>query len=227
MIKFHNVTKIYKATDEVALKQVSFEIPKGDFVFLIGSTGAGKTTITKLILRDEVLDDGEIIVAGKNVSELKKRVLPYFRRNIGMVFQDFKLLPYKTVYENVAFAMEIVGASRKEIKHKVPQILSIVGLEDKANSRPDQLSGGERQRVALARAMANNPPILIADEPTGNLDPDTSVEIMGVLEKFNQRGTTILVATHAKDLVDKMKKRVIEVSDGVIVRDERRGGYSQ
>ena len=227
MIKFHDVTKIYKTTDEVALKQVSFEIPKGDFVFLIGSTGAGKTTITKLILRDEVLDEGEIIVAGKNVSKLKKRALPYFRRNIGMVFQDFKLLPYKTVFENVAFAMEIVGASKKEIKHKVPQILSIVGLEDKANSRPDQLSGGERQRVALARAMANNPPILIADEPTGNLDPDTSVEIMGVLEKFNQRGTTILVATHAKDLVDKMQKRVIEVNDGIIVRDERRGGYSQ
>lgn len=227
MIKFHDVTKIYKTTNEVALKQVSFEIPKGDFVFLIGSTGAGKTTITKLILRDEVLDEGEIIVAGKNVSKLKKRTLPYFRRNIGMVFQDFKLLPYKTVFENVAFAMEIVGASKQEIKHKVPQILSIVGLEDKANSRPDQLSGGERQRVALARAMANNPPILIADEPTGNLDPDTSVEIMGVLEKFNQRGTTILVATHAKDLVDKMQKRVIEVSDGIIVRDERRGGYSQ
>lgn len=225
MIKFNNVTKIYGKTDEIALNHISFEIPKGGFVFLIGSTGAGKTTVTRLILREELADTGNIFVNGDDVSQIKKRQIPFYRRKIGMVFQDYKLLPYKNVFENVAFAMEVVGTPRRNIEHMVPQILSIVGLSDKSNSLPTQLSGGEQQRVALARAMANNPPILIADEPTGNLDPATSYEIMGILERFNRLGTTVLVATHAKDIVDKMRKRVIELSDGNLVRDEKNARY--
>lgn len=225
MIKFNNVTKIYGKNNEKALNHISFEIPKGDFVFLIGSTGAGKTTVTRLILREELADTGNIFVNGDDVSQIKKRQIPFYRRKIGMVFQDYKLLPYKNVFENVAFAMEVVGTPRRNIEHMVPQILSIVGLSDKSNSLPTQLSGGEQQRVALARAMANNPPILIADEPTGNLDPATSYEIMGILERFNRLGTTVLVATHAKDIVDKMRKRVIELSDGNLVRDEKNARY--
>ncbi len=225
MIKFENVSKIYTKATENALNDVSFHIPKGDFVFLIGSTGAGKTTITRLILREERLDSGKIIVDGNDISKIKKRQIPYYRRKIGMVFQDYKLLTYKTVFENVAFAMEVVGTPKRNISHVVPQILSIVGLSDKANSLPTQLSGGEQQRVALARAMANNPPILVADEPTGNLDPATSMEIMNVLEKFNKLGTTVIVATHAKDVVDRMQKRVIQLSKGRIIRDERNSGY--
>ncbi len=226
MIKFENVSKIYTKASDKALNNVSFEIPKGDFVFLIGSTGAGKTTITRLILREELLDAGRITVDGEDVYKIKKRQIPYYRRKIGMVFQDYKLLPYKTVFENVAFAMEVVGTPKRNIEHIVPQILSIVGLSDKKDSLPTQLSGGEQQRTALARAMANNPPILIADEPTGNLDPATSMEIMKVLEKFNKLGTTVVVATHAKDIVDRMKKHVIELSDGRIIRDERKSGYT-
>lgn len=227
MIKFDRVTKVYKDTGEVALSNVSFQIPKGDFIFLIGSTGAGKTTVTRLILRDENTNDGKIIVDGDDVMSIKRRDLPYYRRKIGIVFQDYKLIEYKTVFENVAFAMEVVGTKERDINHKVPQILSIVGLSDKANVKPSQLSGGEQQRVSLARAMANNPPILIADEPTGNLDPKTSDEIMHILERFNKLGTTVLVATHAKDIVDKMQKRVIELKNGKLIRDERGAKYLQ
>lgn len=225
MIKFNNVTMVYDKANKNALEHISFDIPKGDFAFLIGSTGAGKTTVTRLILREELATKGTIIVDGEDLSQIKKRQIPFYRRKIGMVFQDYKLLPYKNVFENVAFAMEVVGTPKRNIEHMVPQILSIVGLSDKGESLPSQLSGGEQQRVALARAMANNPPILIADEPTGNLDPATSYEIMDILERFNKLGTTVLIATHAKDIVDKMQKRVIELSDGNLIRDERNARY--
>ena len=226
MIEFYNVTKAYKGTEEHALYDVSFHIKKGEFVFLIGETGAGKTTATRLILKEELSDSGDIFVNGTDVNMLKRKELPFFRRKIGTVFQDFRLLPYKTVFQNVAFAMEITGTPKRNIEHMVPQILELTGLSHKANSLPSQLSGGEQQRTALARAMANNPPILIADEPTGNLDPAASAEVMDILERFNRRGTTVLVATHAKEIVDRMQKRVIELNRGRIVRDEKQGVYA-
>lgn len=226
MVRFKNVSKIFEDTGDTALDNVSFTIPRGDFVFLIGATGAGKTTISRLILKDELPGRGEIFVGGKNLDDLKRRDIPYLRREIGVVFQDYKLLGTKTVFDNVAFAMEISGVSARNIKHMVPQILSLVGLEDKSGCMPNQLSGGERQRVAMARAMANNPPLLIADEPTGNLDPDTSLEIMHLFERFNSLGTTVMIATHDKTIVDKMKKRVIELKNGRLIRDEKQGGYS-
>ena len=227
MITFNNVTKIYKGATEAALKNVSFEIPRGDFVFLIGETGAGKTTVARLILKSETADEGSVIVGGADVSKLSRKKTAYLRRKIGTVFQDYKLLPYKTVFENVAFALEVTETPRRNIKHMVPQILSLVGLSEKAESKPGQLSGGEQQRVALARAMANNPPILLADEPTGNLDPKTSAEIMKLLEGFNRLGTTVVVATHARDIVDSMKRRVIELEGGRVIRDERNAFYSK
>ena len=226
MVRFKNVSKIFEDTGDTALDNVSFTIPRGDFVFLIGATGAGKTTISRLILKDELPGKGEIFIGGKNLDDLKRRDIPYLRREIGVVFQDYKLLGTKTVFDNVAFAMEISGVSARNIKHMVPQILSLVGLEDKSGCMPNQLSGGERQRVAMARAMANNPPLLIADEPTGNLDPDTSLEIMHLFERFNSLGTTVMIATHDKTIVDKMKKRVIELKNGRLIRDEKQGGYS-
>lgn len=225
MIEFSNVTKIYKETGTKALKGVSFKIPKGDFVFLIGETGAGKTTISRLMQREEKYDRGRIIIDEYNLSDIKKRDIPYLRRKMGVVFQDYRLLTHKNVFENVAFAMEVIGTPKRNIEHMVPQILSLVGLEEKSEARPSQLSGGEQQRVAMARAMANNPPILIADEPTGNLDPDTSREIMYLFERFNRLGTTVIIATHAREIVDEMQKRVIELKDGIVIRDERRGGY--
>ncbi len=225
MIRFENVTKIFKDTGDTALSNVSFKISKGDFVFLIGSTGAGKTTIARLILRDEAADSGRICVYDTDIAQLNRREVPHYRRKIGMVFQDYKLLPSKTVYENIAFAMEAQGVEPRSIAHMIPQILSLVGLENKSNSMPYQLSGGEQQRAALARAMANNPPILIADEPTGNLDPDTTNEIMKIFEKFNRLGTTIIISTHDSEMVDRMKKRVIELNNGTVIRDERGGGY--
>ncbi|MEE1045956.1 MAG: cell division ATP-binding protein FtsE [Clostridia bacterium] len=225
MIEFSNVTKIYKETGTKALKGVSFKIPKGDFVFLIGETGAGKTTISRLMQREEKYDRGRIIIDEYNLSDIKKRDIPYLRRKMGVVFQDYRLLAHKNVFENVAFAMEVIGTPKRNIEHMVPQILSLVGLEEKSEARPSQLSGGEQQRVAMARAMANNPPILIADEPTGNLDPDTSREIMYLFERFNRLGTTVIIATHAREIVDEMQKRVIELKDGIVIRDERRGGY--
>ena len=220
MISFENVTKIYKSGVKEALKDVSFDINSGEFVFLVGSTGAGKTTVARLILKSETASRGRVIVDGSDVAKLKGKGLALMRRKIGTVFQDYKLLPYKTVFENVAFALEVTETPRRNINHMVPQILSLVGLEDKADVLPCKLSGGEQQRTALARAMANNPPILLADEPTGNLDPDTSEEIMRLLERFNKLGTTVVVATHAKDIVDKMRRRVIELDGGVVVRDE-------
>lgn len=225
MIEFSNVTKIYKETGTKALKGVSFKIPKGDFVFLIGETGAGKTTVSRLMQREEKYDRGRIIIDEYNLSDIKKHDIPYLRRKMGVVFQDYRLLDHKNVFENVAFAMEVIGTPKRNIEHMVPQILSLVGLEEKSEARPSQLSGGEQQRVAMARAMANNPPILIADEPTGNLDPDTSREIMYLFERFNRLGTTVIIATHAREIVDEMQKRVIELKDGIVIRDERRGGY--
>lgn len=203
---------------------MSVHINKGDFVFLVGPSGAGKSTFIKLILKEINADSGSIIVDGKEVTTLSNREVPELRRKVGTVFQDFRLLPKKTVFENVAFAMEVLHKSRKQIRKQVPQILSLVGITDKANKYPDELSAGEQQRVAIARAIVNNPTVLIADEPTGNLDPVTAAEIMDLLEQINLRGTTIVMVTHAKDIVDRMKKRVIAIEKGKIVRD-REGIY--
>ena len=218
MIVFDNVTKYYKSN--VGLEKVSVHINKGDFVFLVGPSGAGKSTFIKLILKEIDATSGSIKVRGREVTTMSNRQVPILRRNIGIVFQDFRLLPKKTVYENVAFAMEIIHQPKKLIKKYGPQVLSMVGIASKANKYPDELSAGEQQRVAIARAIVNRPRILIADEPTGNLDPDTAWEIMQLLDQINKRGTTILMVTHAKDIVDKMGKRVIAIEKGRIVRDE-------
>ncbi|MBE7046627.1 MAG: cell division ATP-binding protein FtsE [Ruminococcaceae bacterium] len=225
MIKFENVSKVYE-NGVKALDEVSFEVEKGEFVFLVGSSAAGKSTLIKLMLREVVASSGSIHINDIDVSKLKHRQIPYFRRNIGVVFQDFRLLPNKNVYKNVAYAMEIVGASNKKIKSTVPKVLSMVGLADKAKMYPAQLSGGEQQRVVLARAIVNRPAILIADEPTGNLDPETASEIMQIIENINLSGTTVIMATHAEKIVDSMKKRVIELEKGCISRDESKGGYT-
>ncbi len=225
MIEFKNVTKTYEDTGVMALNDVSFFIGKGEFVFLVGPSGAGKSTLTKLIINEEKANEGEIRVNGFELSTLPKKKVPYLRRSIGMVFQDFRLLPNKTVFENVAFAMQVIGASRGEIRRSVPNVLSLVGLAHKAKMKPGQLSGGEQQRVSLARALVNKPPVIIADEPTGNLDPDTACEIMQLLSDINKRGTTMIVATHAKNFVDEMHKRVLAIEDGVLVRDEKEGTY--
>lgn len=224
LIKFENVSKEYD-NNVKALSNIDLHIHKGEFVFLVGSSGAGKSTMIKLLLKEEQPTDGKIILKDMDITKVRNRRIPFIRRNIGVVFQDFRLLPNKTVYENVAFAMEIIGAHPKEIRRSVPMVLSMVDLSRKASSFPDQLSGGERQRVSIARAIVNSPPVLIADEPTGNLDPETAWEIMKVLSEINGRGTTILMATHAKDIVNKMKKRVIEIHNGKLVRDEQKGGY--
>ena len=218
MIVFENVSKHYKSN--VALDNVSVRINKGDFVFLVGPSGAGKSTFVKLILKEIDADSGTVKVRDIDVTKLPSRGVPKLRRNIGIVFQDFRLLPKKTVYENVAFAMEIIHQPRKLINKNVPQVLNMMGIDDKADKYPDELSAGEQQRVAIARAIVNKPRILIADEPTGNLDPNTAWEIMQLLNQINQLGTTIVMVTHAKDIVDKMEKRVIAIEKGRIVRDE-------
>ena len=225
MIEFKNVTKIYSDGGVKAVDNVSFKIEKGEFVFLVGPSGAGKSTLTELIIKEELPTEGEITVCGFNLNELPKNKIPYLRRSIGMIFQDFRLLPNKTVYENVAFAMQVTGAQSREIRRSVPNVLAMVGLSGKAKMRPGQLSGGEQQRVSIARALVNKPPVIIADEPTGNLDPETAAEIMQLLEDVNKRGTTMLVATHAKEFVDNMQKRVLAVEHGVLVRDEEEGAY--
>ncbi|MBR5316193.1 MAG: cell division ATP-binding protein FtsE [Firmicutes bacterium] len=218
MITFENVTKKYNSN--IGLDNVSCHIRKGDFVFLVGPSGAGKSTFIKLILKEINADSGSIKVAGKEITNLSNREIPELRRKLGMVFQDFRLLPKKTVYENVAFAMEILHKSKRQIRKRVPQILSLVGISDKADKYPDELSAGEQQRVAIARAIINNPTVLIADEPTGNLDPDTAAEIMDLLNQINITGTTIVMVTHAKDIVDRMQKRVITIESGRITRDK-------
>lgn len=224
MINMINVSMNYPNGTK-ALTDVTVKINKGDFVFLVGPSGAGKSTLTKLIFREEKPIRGQILYNGKNISRLKPGEIPYLRRSIGIVFQDFKLLPNKTVAENVAFALEVIEASKREINKAVPDALNMVGLGQKADAMPSQLSGGEQQRVAIARAIVNNPPLVIADEPTGNLDPETSWEIVRLLSDINKCGTTILMATHAKDIVDTMRKRVIALEKGRIVRDEERGAY--
>ena len=224
MIIFSNVSKVYP-NGSTALDNISFFIERGEFVFIVGPSGSGKSTLIKLLMHEEKASSGDVIINSVNVGTLLPKEIPYLRRSMGVVFQDFRLLPNKTVYENVAFAMEIVGSSKRDIRRQVPNLLSLVGLSHKAKSYPGQLSGGEQQRVAFARALANNPAILVADEPTGNLNPKAAMEIMELLDNINRRGTTVIMATHAKDIVDSMKKRVIQIEDGVITRDENRGGY--
>ncbi len=225
MITFKNVTKVYK-NDVVGLDNVSFHIDKGEFVFLVGQSGAGKSTLIKLLMCEEKATSGEIIFGNTCVTALKRRQIPYLRRSMGVVFQDFRLLPQKTVFENVAFAMEIIGAPRRQISRQVPNVLNLVGLANRARSYPNQLSGGEQQRVSLARALINNPSVLIADEPTGNLDTETASDIMNLLDNINKRGTTILMATHAEKIVNDMRKRVITLENGNILRDEEKGVYN-
>ena len=223
MIRFENVTKIYE-NGTTALDNVSFHIEKGEFVFVVGPSGAGKSTLTRMLMHEELPSSGSIKIDGIAVENLDKRDIPYLRRSIGVVFQDFRLLDDRTVYENIAFAMKVVGATKREIRRQVPALLSVVGLSGKAKLFPTQLSRGEAQRVAVARALANNPPILIADEPTASLPPQMATEIVELLVDINLRGTTVVMSTHAKDIVDNMQKRVIAIEDGVLVRDEK-GGY--
>ena len=225
MIEFKNVSKVY-VTGTEAVHNANFKIDKGEFVFLVGSSGSGKSTLIKLILKEEEPTKGNIIINGKDTTFLKPKRVPFLRRSMGVVFQDFRLLPDKTVYENVAFAMYIVKATPRHIKRQVPMVLSLVGLSAKAKMYPNELSGGEQQRVALARALVNNPSMIIADEPTGNLDPDTAWEIMNLLNDINLRGTTVVMATHAKNIVDEMNKRVIHIDKGNIISD-RKGGYEE
>jgi cell division transport system ATP-binding protein len=225
MIKFENVTMAYRKDGNPALNNVSFEIADGEFVFLVGQSGAGKSTILRLLIREESAQEGTVLIDEINIGMLREKEVPKLRRNIGMVFQDFRLLPEKTVSENVAFALQVLNKSPNEIKQTVPAVLDLVGLLDKANRRPEQLSGGEQQRVAIARALVNRPAILMADEPTGNLDPDTSVEIMRLLDQINKAGTTVIMATHDAGIVDQMRKRVIEITGGAIIRDQAQGVY--
>ncbi len=224
MIKLDNVTKIYKG-EMVALRDASVDIDKGEFVFLVGPSGSGKSTFLRLLNREERPEKGRIFVAGKDIAELPGYKVPYLRRNIGSIYQDFKLLPSKSVYENVAFALEAIGRPKSAIKDAVPQILDLVGLSKKQSNMPDELSGGEQQRVSIARAFVNRPLILLADEPTGNLDPATSVGIMKLLDRINRTGTTVVMATHDRGIVDTMRRRVIELDRGRVVRDQARGVY--
>ncbi len=222
---FDLVSKIYEPNVE-ALKDVSFVIEKGEFVFVVGASGSGKSTLIRLLLKEIEPTDGRIMVGGRDLTRLKRSKVPQLRRNVGCVFQDFKLLPNRTASENVAYALKVQGESKVSIRRKVPEVLNLVGLAHKMNSLPNELSGGEQQRVSIARAFVNHPPLLICDEPTGNLDPDTSVGIMQLLYRINRSGTTILMVTHDREMVDKMRKRVIALEDGRLSRDERRGGYT-
>ncbi|WP_186431419.1 cell division ATP-binding protein FtsE [Clostridium sp. BSD9I1] len=224
MIEFKNVTKVY-GKNIPALSNINLSIDKGEFVFLVGPSGAGKSTFIKMLLKEVDPSIGSVVVNNVDITTLKRKDIPYYRRKIGVVFQDFRLIPNLNVYENVAFAMRVIEAPMKDIKKKVPAVLSMVKLSNKHKAFPHELSGGEQQRVSLARALVNNPALIIADEPTGNLDPDTSMEIMDILNDINRAGTTILMATHAKDIVDNMKKRVIALEKGNLVRDEQRGSY--
>lgn len=224
MIQLQGVSKVY-SNGAVGLNNVSLNIERGEFVFITGNSGSGKSTLLKMLYKEVDPDHGKITINKRNVTKMKRKQIPYLRRDLGMVFQDFRLLPNKTVYENVAFAMEIVGASSREIRKNVPIVLGLVGLAKKARCYPNELSGGEQQRTALARAIVNNNPILIADEPTGNLDPATSWEIMNCLQDINMRGVTIIMATHEREIVNTMKKRVIEISNGKISKDVHEGGY--
>jgi cell division transport system ATP-binding protein len=226
VIEFRGVTKKY-GTGAYGLDQATFAIDREDFVFLIGPTGSGKSTVMRILIKELEPTEGTIRVAGRDLSTISRRQIPFYRRNIGVVFQDFKLLPNRTVYDNVAYALQVTGHSRKEIRAKVPDILRLTGLSTKLHNYPDQLSGGEQQRVSIARAFVNHPPLLLADEPTGNLDPETSIDIMRLLYRINRTGTTVLVASHDHAMVDKMRRRVLELSDGRVVRDEATGLYAR
>jgi len=225
VVSFNGVEKRYSATD-VALDGITFDIYPGEFVFLVGASGSGKSTTMRLLIKESEPTGGEIRVAGRDLTRIPRARVPYYRRNLGVIFQDFKLLPNRTVYENVAYALQVTGGSRREIRDKVPDILRLTGLSTKLHNYPDQLSGGEQQRVAIARAFVNHPPLLIADEPTGNLDPETSIGIMQLIYRINQTGTTVMIATHDVAMVDKMRRRVIELAAGKIVRDEQAGAYA-
>ena len=226
MVEAKNLVMRYEKNGQYALDNVNFFIDRGEFVFFVGSSGAGKSTILKLIIRELIATEGSIRVFGRDVGKLPRHRLPYLRRNIGMVFQDFRLMEERTVYENVAFAMVVIGTSRRDIKRRVPHVLSLVGLDDKLKTRVCDLSGGEQQRVGLARAIANKPAMIVADEPTGNLDPGTSLDIMNLLRSINLRGTTVLVATHNRDIVDRFKKRVLHLENGMLIADEQKGLYT-
>jgi cell division transport system ATP-binding protein len=225
MIVFEQVRKIYEP-NVAALTDVSFVIDKGEFVFVVGASGSGKSTIIRLMLKEIDPTSGKIVVGGRDLTRLKRSKVPLLRRNVGCVFQDFKLLPNRTAAENVAYALKVTGEGGNSIRRKVPEVLNLVGLAHKMSSYPDELSGGEQQRVSIARAVVNHPPLLICDEPTGNLDPDTSVGIMQLLYRINRSGTTIVMATHDREMVDKMRRRVIALEGGRLARDERRGGYT-
>ncbi|MHC5796960.1 cell division ATP-binding protein FtsE [Lacisediminihabitans sp. FW035] len=225
MIRFDQVTKLYKGNARPALNAVTLEILRGEFVFLVGASGSGKSSFLRLVLKEENPSKGQIHVLGQNLGQLTSRKVPYFRRNLGVVFQDFRLLPQKNVFDNVAFTLQVIGKSKGFIQEAVPDVLKMVGLAGKTNRLPHELSGGEQQRVAIARAIVNKPAILLADEPTGNLDPSTSAGIMTLLERISQSGTTVIMATHDAGIVDQMQRRVIELVSGQIVRDERQGGY--
>ena len=224
MIEFRNVSKVYNKNVK-AITNVNINIDKGEFVFLVGPSGAGKSTFIKMLLKEVEPSTGNIVMGNEDLSKIKRRQIPYHRRKIGMVFQDFRLIPTLNVYENVAFAMRVVGASPKEIRKRVPMVLSLVGLSNKYKMFPTELSGGEQQRVSIARAIVNNPKVLIADEPTGNLDPETAKEIMELIDDINKAGTTVVMATHAKEIVNSMKKRVIAIDKGEVVSDVQKGGY--
>jgi cell division transport system ATP-binding protein len=225
VIEFRGVSKVYDSGD-VGVENATFRVERGEFVFLVGSTGSGKSTLMRLLIKEHEPSEGRIRVSGRNLADIDHKRVAYYRRNVGVVFQDFKLLPNRTVYDNVAYALQVTGHSRKEIRSKVPDILRLTGLSTKLHNYPDQLSGGEQQRVSVARAFVNHPPLLLADEPTGNLDPETSIGIMQLLYRINKAGTTVVVATHDSHMVDRMRRRVIELQSGRIIRDEATGLYS-
>jgi cell division transport system ATP-binding protein len=224
VVEFKDVTKVYDG-GAVGLDRASLRIGRGEFVFLVGPTGCGKSTCIRLLLKELEASKGEILIAGRELSEIPRSKVPYLRRNIGVVFQDYKLLPNRTVYDNVAYSLQVIGETRQEIRRKVPDILRLVGLSTKLHNYPDELSGGEQQRVSIARAFVNHPPLLLADEPTGNLDPETSIGIMQLIYRINRTGTTVVVATHDHAMVDKMRRRVVELQEGRIIRDEVSGLY--
>jgi cell division transport system ATP-binding protein len=224
VVQFEDVSKVYDG-GHVGLERVSLSIGRGEFVFLVGPTGCGKSTCIRLLMKELEPTSGSVSVAGRNLQEISPKRLPYLRRNIGVIFQDYKLLPNRTVYANVAYALEVIGESRQEIRRKVPDILRLVGLSTKLHNYPDELSGGEQQRVSIARAFVNHPPLLLADEPTGNLDPETSIGIMQLIYRINRTGTTVVIATHDREMVDKMRRRVIELNQGRLIRDQVAGMY--
>jgi cell division transport system ATP-binding protein len=224
VVELRDVSKVYPG-GSVGLEHASLKIGRGEFVFLVGATGCGKSTCIRLLMKELEASSGDVLIAGKKLNEVDRSKVPYLRRNIGTVFQDYKLLPNRTVYDNVAYSLQVIGEQRDEIRRKVPDILRLVGLSTKLHNFPDELSGGEQQRVSIARAFVNHPPLLLADEPTGNLDPETSIGIMQLIYRINKTGTTVVVATHDKEMVDKMRRRVIELREGRIVRDELSGMY--